>query len=77
MFTDLKPKIDFSSYPTDNSRIFGYISERLLTVFIEKNKLKYKELPLYMSESKIPIIAMIGTKYPILLDIRHRLVNLI
>ena len=77
VFTDLKPKIDFSSYPTDNSRIFGYISERLLTVFIEKNKLKYKELPLYMSESKIPIIAMIGTKYPILLDIRHRLVNLI
>lgn len=76
IFDELKNEIDFSSYPSENNRIFGYLSERLLTVFIKKNGLKYKELPLYMSESKIPVIALLSGKYPLLLDMRYKLVNL-
>lgn len=73
VFDDLNDKIDFSIYPSDNSRVFGYLSERLLTVFIEFNGLKYKQLPLYMSESKIPIIALLGTRHSYLLDVQDKI----
>lgn len=52
---DLEKKIDISKYDDYNKRVFGFISERLLNVYIEKNKdkLKIKELPVYNIEEPL------------------------
>lgn len=51
---ELEKNIDISSYDNYNKRIYGFISERLLNVYIEKNKPKIKELPVYNIENSLP-----------------------
>lgn len=47
----LEQQLDISAYNDYNKRIFGFISERLLDVYIEANHISYKELPvLFMEE---------------------------
>lgn len=43
---ELERKIDGSKYDTFHARFYGRISELLLDVWIEKNELKYKEIPI-------------------------------
>lgn len=40
VFEDIEKSIDFSKHTGYQSRVFGYMAERLLTVFIEKNSKK-------------------------------------
>ena len=40
----LEKKIDISKYDSYNSRVFGFLSERLFNVWLEKNKLKIAEV---------------------------------
>lgn len=47
LFT-LEKRIDISNYDAYNQRIFGFLSERLFNVWIEKKHLNIKELPVYM-----------------------------
>lgn len=47
---ELEKRLDISSYDTYNQRIFGFVSERLLDIFIEANHLDYKELPVIFME---------------------------
>ena len=45
--------IDISEYTTDQARIFGFLTERLLNVWIIKNNLKIKELPMIQTDSSL------------------------
>ena len=41
---ELEKRIDISGYNKYQARVFGFISELLLDVWIEQNNLKYKEV---------------------------------
>lgn len=49
---ELKKKIDLSKYSGQEVRVFGYISELLLDVWIEKNKISFKEVPVLYIEGQ-------------------------
>lgn len=49
---ELEKQTDVSSYDNYNKRIYGFIAERLLNVWVLQNKLKIKRLPVYNIESK-------------------------
>lgn len=42
---EVEKRVDISSYDNQEARIFGYISERLLNVWVLKHQLSVKELP--------------------------------
>lgn len=51
LFT-LEPRIDTTGYDVYNKRVFGFIGERLLDVWLETNRVAYKELPVLNMESQ-------------------------
>ena len=44
--------LDISSYDAYNQRIFGFVSELLLDVYLLKNQLSYKELSVLFMENE-------------------------
>lgn len=71
----MQNEINFDEY--ENKRVLGFLSERLLTVFVRKNNLKVKENYLIFTESKMPHISILGFKFPFLVDIEYSLKKLI
>lgn len=49
---ELERRLDISSYTPYDQRVFGFIAERLLDVWIEKNRHPYTELPVVNMESQ-------------------------
>lgn len=49
---ELEKKVDISKYNTEQARIYGFIGERLLNVWIEKNHLSKKEVRIIQTDSK-------------------------
>ena len=49
---ELEKQFDFSGYDEKDSRVFGYVSERLLDVWIEANRYKYKDIPYIFLENQ-------------------------
>lgn len=54
-------KNDFSKYG-DNKRILGYLSERLLNVYVKKHNLKVKEKYILQTQFRAPILTIIDSK---------------
>ncbi len=48
----VESRIDISDWNKSEQRVFGYLSERLLDVWIDKNKLQYKEIPYMFMEKQ-------------------------
>ena len=59
-----KDQTDFSQYEKGNARILGYLSERLLNVYVKKHKLKVNEKYVLHSEARLPIHIIIENKFP-------------
>ena len=47
---EVESRIDISGYSPMEARVFGYLSERLLDVWLIKNKIAYKEVPIVFLE---------------------------
>ena len=49
---ELEKRLDISDYSDNDKRVFGFVSERLLDVWIETNQIKYKDIPYIFLEKE-------------------------
>lgn len=49
---ELEKRLDISAYSDNDSRVFGFVSERLLDPWIETNGIGYKEIPYVFMEDQ-------------------------
>ena len=77
VFDKLKEEIDFSSYSENNKRVFGFFSETLLTVFVDKHNFKIKEHYIKISGRKFPINHVITRRFPIFSNIENLIFKII
>ncbi|MGN0983387.1 MAG: DUF4422 domain-containing protein [Gemmiger sp.] len=49
---ELERRLDISGYDAVSRRVFGYVGERLLDVWVETNHIEYQELPVVNMESQ-------------------------
>ena len=49
---ELERRLDISSYSAYDARVFGFVSERLLDVWLETNGVRFSELPVLNLESQ-------------------------
>ena len=49
---ELEKRLDFSQYSANDARVFGFVGERLLDVWILKNGIAYKEIPYVFMEKQ-------------------------
>lgn len=49
---ELEKRLDISSYSKNDQRVFGFVAERLLDVWVETKKLAYKEIPYVFLENQ-------------------------
>lgn len=49
---EVEKRLDISGYSEKDQRVFGYLGERLLDVYIDQNGLNYIEVPIFTTESQ-------------------------
>lgn len=47
---ELEKRLDISNYSVNDARVFGFVAERLLDIWLETNGIVYQELPVYETE---------------------------
>ena len=45
-------EVDISGYSAYDKRVFGFVSERLLDIYLEANNIGYKEVPVMFMEQQ-------------------------
>lgn len=63
---ELEERLDISAYSDYDARVFGFVAERLLDVWINKNKQQYLDLPYVYLEKQnwiLKIIAFLNRKF--------------
>ncbi len=58
IFFALEKRIDVSGYDDYHMRVFGFLSEQLLIVWIKQNNLSYYETPFGLSQEKAETVAL-------------------
>lgn len=58
---ELERRLDISQYSQYDARVFGFVSERLLDVWLEANRIHYREIPYIFMEKQNWIVK--GTKF--------------
>ena len=53
---ELEQQLDISAYSDYDKRVFGFVSERLLDVWIETNGIKFMDMPYVFMENQNWII---------------------
>ena len=48
----MEERLDISGYSTNDARVFGFVSERLLDVWLETNHIPYAEMPVVFTEKQ-------------------------
>ena len=56
---EVEKRVDISDYSSYEARIYGFLSELLMDVWIEKNNINYYELPVMFME-KQDIVKKLG-----------------
>lgn len=49
---ELESRLDISNYSSNDARVFGFVGERLLDVWMVKNKVGYKDIPYVFMEKQ-------------------------
>ena len=49
---ELEKRLDISDYSANDKRVFGFVSERLLDVWLETNKIPYRDIPYIFLEKE-------------------------
>jgi hypothetical protein len=49
---ELEKRLNIASYSAYDQRVFGFVAERLLDVYIETKNIQYTELPVLHTESQ-------------------------
>ena len=49
---ELEKRLDISTYSANDKRVFGFVSERLLDVWLETNSIKYQDIPYIFLEKQ-------------------------
>lgn len=49
---ELEERLDISSYSENDARVFGFVSERLLDVWIQTNHIEYQDIPYVFMEEQ-------------------------
>lgn len=52
VLTELEARLDISAYSANDRRVFGFVAERLLDVWLYRNPVPYRELPVVHTESQ-------------------------
>ena len=63
ILSKVKSEIDFEKYPENQRRILGFLSERLINIYIKKNNLKVKERPILINDRAFPLMYVIGFRF--------------
>ncbi len=49
---ELEKRLNISGYSKNDARVFGFVAERILDVWIETNNIKFKEMPVLFMEKQ-------------------------
>lgn len=66
LLEDVEKNLDISKYTANDARVFGFLSERMLDIWLEKNSIPYIETPIFNTEPvnwPKKIINFLGRKF--------------